>query len=115
MGRHFLRTSKRNMQNENTIVIFPKARHDLEEIFEYVSNTLINYMAATKLIEEFEEAFQRISLFPEICPLIRNDNVDDKTLRKLLVDNYIVFYRVKNKEIQVVRVLHGMRNYEDIL
>ena len=32
-----------------------------------------------------------------------------------LAKNDIVFYRVRNQEIQVIRVLYGMRNYEEVL
>lgn len=32
-----------------------------------------------------------------------------------LDNNYIAFYRVRDNEIQVVRVLYGMCNYEDFL
>ena len=41
----------------------------------------------------------------------------DRTLRKLIVNNYIVFYRAdKNREeIQVVRALYGMMDYEKLL
>ena len=53
--------------------------------------------------------------FPESCPYINNEYVKDKSLRKLIVNNYIAFYRVRDNEIQVVRVLYGMRNYEVLL
>ena len=40
-----------------------------------------------------------------------------KTLRKLIVNNYIVFYRAVHdgREIQVVRVLYSMMDYERLL
>ncbi len=52
-----------------------------------------------------------------MCPLIHSALIKDKTLRKLVVKNYIIFYRPveKRKEIQVVRVLYGMMDYEKIL
>ncbi len=51
------------------------------------------------------------------CPLVNSSLIKDKTLRKLIVKNYIIFYRPlnSNKEIQVVRVLYGMMDYENIL
>ena len=33
----------------------------------------------------------------------------------LIIDNYIAFYRIKKDEIQIIRVLYGMCNYETIL
>ena len=91
------------------------AQHDLNEIFDYVSNELCNTSAALSLIDEFEKAFDRICVFPESCALVDNEYVKDSTLRKLIIKNYIAFYRIKNDEIQVVRVLYGMRNFADIL
>jgi len=38
-------------------------------------------------------------------------------LRKLLVNNYIIFYKIneENQSVEVIRVLYGMMNFKDIL
>ncbi len=87
----------------------------MENIFAYISKELKNPVAAIKQIDDFEKAFDNICTFPESCPFIDNEYVKDKTLRKLIVNNYIAFFRIKDKEIQVVRVLYGMRNYREFL
>ena len=91
------------------------AQLDMEQIFNYIEFELCNLKATIKLINDFERAFDNICYFPESCPLINNEFVKDKTLRKMIINNYIAFYRVRNNEIQVVRVLYGMRNYEVLL
>jgi addiction module RelE/StbE family toxin len=91
--------------------IYPKAKKDLEDIFSYISTELLNYKAALDLIKKFEEALNNICYFPELCPLIDNEFVKDNTIRRLVVNNYNVFYRFINNEIQVVRVLSSMNNY----
>jgi addiction module RelE/StbE family toxin len=103
------------MERKFNLNIFPLAQKDMENIFKYISVDLASPMAANNLIDDFENAFENIRLFPESCPLIQNEYVKDKTLRKLVVNNYIVFYKVEDFEIQVVRVIYGMRNYEDLL
>lgn len=103
------------MASNYTLSIFPMAQADMEQIFEYIAVELCNPTAAIGQINDFEKAFENVCAFPESCPYIRNEYVRDKTLRKLVVNNYIAFYRVKDEEIQVVRVLYGMRNYEDFL
>jgi len=37
--------------------------------------------------------------------------------RKLIVDNYLVFYLVEelDKEVVIMRILYGATNYQDIL
>lgn len=87
----------------------------MEQIFDYVAVELCNPTAALGLIDDFEKAFDNVCVFPESCPHINNEYAKDRTLRKLIVNNYIAFYRVRNDEVQVIRVLYGMRNYETIL
>ena len=101
--------------NKYELKIFPLAKQDMEQIFEYIAVELCNPTAAIGQINNFEKALENICFFPESCPYISNEYVKDKTLRKLVVNNYIIFYRIKNSEVQVVRVLYGMRNYEDFL
>ena len=101
--------------NKLRLNIFPLARNDLEQIFEYIAVDLCNPTAALGLINDFETAFDRVCFFPESCPYIANEYVKDKSLRKLVVNNYVAFYRVSSDEIQVVRVLYGMRDYESFL
>ena len=95
--------------------IFPLAQADMEQIFEYIAVELCNPTAAIGQINDFERALNNVCAFPESCLYICNEYVKDKTLRKLVVNNYIIFYRVKDEEIQVIRVLYGMRNYEAFL
>lgn len=87
----------------------------MEQIFEYIAVELCNPAAALGQMNEFEKAFENISIFPESCPYIRNEYVRDSSIRKSVVNNYIVFYRVRNTEVQIIRVLYGMRNYEMFL
>ena len=101
--------------NKYELKIFPLAQLDMEQIFDYIGVELCNPSAALKQINDFEKAFESICTFPESCPYIKNEYVKDKSLRKLVVNNYIAFYRFKSDEVQIVRVLYGMRNYESLL
>ena len=101
--------------NKYQLKIFPMARLDMEQIFDYIAVELCNPTAAIGQINDFEKAFENVCTFPESCPYINSEYVKDKSLRKLIVNNYIAFYRIKDNEIQVVRVLYGMRNYEPFL
>ena len=103
------------MENSFRLKIFPSAQADMEQIFEYIAVNLCNPSAALDQINDFEKAFDNVCAFPESCPNINNEYVKDKSLRKLIVNNYIAFYRIKNDEVQVVRVIYGMRNYEKFL
>lgn len=101
--------------NKYQLKIFPMAQLDMEQIFDYIAVELCNPTAAIGQINDFEKAFDNVCTFPESCPYINNEYVKEKSLHKLIVNNYIAFYRVRDNEIQVVRVLYGMRNYEALL
>ena len=103
------------MANNFRLNIFPLAQADMESIFAYISEELKNPTAAIDQINDFEKAFENICAFPESCPIVDNEYVTDKTLRKLIVNNYIAFFRIRDNEIQVIRVLYGMRNFQDLL
>lgn len=105
------------MENKYELVIYPQAAADMEGIFDYIYNQLCNPTAAFKQVEDFEKALDTVCCAPLSCPTVNNDYVKDRSLRKLIVNNYIVFYRPLQEEaqIEVVRVLYGMMNFKDIL
>ena len=77
----------------------------------------MNKEAAIKLLNKINEKFDSIASFPKSSPLLNNDYVTNKNIRKLLIDNYIAFYEVDdiNKEIKIIRIIYGMQNYIDVL
>ena len=105
------------MQNKLALLIYPKAAQDMEEIFEYISEDLLSPKAAFDLIEKFNSGFDNIRFFPKSCPLTNNEAVQDKLIRKLIIENYIIFYRFNEEKnsIEIVRVLYGMSNWIDVL
>ncbi|MCD7770284.1 MAG: type II toxin-antitoxin system RelE/ParE family toxin [Oscillospiraceae bacterium] len=103
--------------NKYALNIYPRAQADLEDILRYISEKLCNPGAAAALVDTIEDALDLVCLNPLMCPPVRSSLIRDKALRKLVVNNYIVFYRPmeQKREIQVVRVLYGMMDYEKLL
>ena len=90
-----------------------KARNDIESIYSYISEGLHNPSAAQKLADKFDKAFDKISTFPLSCPIGKTE----KEYRKLIVENYIAFYKVieETKTLIVYRVFYGMMDYNKYL
>lgn len=103
------------MENKYKLEIYPLAQKDMEQVFAYIAHKLGNPKSAEKQINDFEEALQHICKYPESCPLINNIYVKDQNVRKLIVNKYIVFYRVFDGRVQVIRVLHKLQNYVALL
>ncbi|WP_209875542.1 type II toxin-antitoxin system RelE/ParE family toxin [Paenibacillus silagei] len=62
-----------------------------------------------------DEAIARLELFPFSSPVARNMIGLKDEYRSLVVENYIVFYVVLDDIVEIRRVLHGKRKYEDLM
>jgi addiction module RelE/StbE family toxin len=94
-----------------------KAEEDLDELYEYISGNLFAPGAAENLIDKFESKILRLKDFPYSCSLVLDETLKQRGYRKLIIDNYIVFYLVNDKKQQVIimRILYGASNYKNIL
>ena len=94
-----------------------KAEQDFDEILRYISVDLANPIAAQNLGRKIFEKINMIRTFPDSCALVDNEFLSDKSVRKLLVDNYIVYYKTDydKKMLSIVRIVYGKRNLDEIL
>jgi addiction module RelE/StbE family toxin len=95
----------------------PMAEEDLDGIFDYIANTLEAPVAANRLMTKIERAIQGLKETPRIGPKCRDETLDKKGYRKLIVDEYRAFYLVNDEEriVIVMRVIYGRRNYTALL
>ncbi|SKC57291.1 type II toxin-antitoxin system RelE/ParE family toxin [Maledivibacter halophilus] len=105
------------VENSYKIKITPKADNDLDEIYGYITNELLNGDAAENLMNKIETSIMRLKQFPFSCSHVEDDVLKDKGYRKLIIKNYIVFYIVDKieKQVVVMRVLYGPQKYQDII
>ena len=94
-----------------------KAERDFDEILRYISFDLANPIAAQNLGRKIFEKIDIVRSFPESCAIVENEFLSDKTVRKLLVDNYIIYYKVNydKKIITIIRIVYGKRNLDEII
>ena len=106
------------MEKSNfTLKVTLIASEDLDEIYSYISYELFNEDAADHLMEKIETSIMRLKDFPFSCSFVDDEILKSKGYRKLIVENYIVFYLVSEKEkvVVVMRVLYGKQKYEDLI
>jgi plasmid stabilization system protein ParE len=82
------------MNKKYRITIEKYAQKDIESIYNYICDNLVNKEAAIKLLNKINEKFDSIALSPKSAPLLNNDYVTNKNIRKLLIDNYITIMMV---------------------
>ena len=95
----------------------PKAADDLDNIYRYISEELFAESSATNILKRIEKGIMALREFPFSCNYVSNEYLKNKGYRKLIVDNYIVFYLIEEEKDQVIimRVLYGKQNYENLL
>jgi len=90
-----------------SIVYKAYAERDIWEIADYLSD--YSMPAAVKFLQKVKSRIESLTEMPLMCSKI-NQHQD---YRKMVVDDYVVIYIVNEqaKEILIMRVVHGKRNY----
>ncbi|HHX62272.1 MAG TPA: type II toxin-antitoxin system RelE/ParE family toxin [Epulopiscium sp.] len=93
--------------------IYPTAQNDFKEIIEYL-NTL-SPQAAIKYYDLMVEKINSLSEMPERCPRAKDSQLRIRGYRTLIIENYIVFYVIKDDTVKIHRILYGRRQYNWLL
>ena len=89
------------------------AEEDFSEIVSYIGND--NIKAANELANMFEINYDFLSINPLLGRIPRDEEIKNMGYRYLIVQNYLIFYSIGEKSILIHRIIHGARNYKDIL
>lgn len=105
------------MNDKYNVRLLPLATKDLTDIHDYIADNLLNPTAARKQIEAFKEVMENLQSVPKIGAKVLDEELQDRDIRKYMVKNYVVFYIINESEnsVVIIRILHGIRNYIDII
>lgn len=95
----------------------PASRQDMREIVKYIKDILKEPRIAKKYENLFKDEIRKLTDFPERFVAIDEEKITYKGIHKLIVKNYIIFYRVNAEKelITIERVLYGASNWENLL
>ena len=79
---------------------------DLEEIFDYTQSHF-NLDQAILYLSDFDDLFNQLVQNPELG---KSRSEIKEGLRSIAKNSHIVFYRIDNERIRIVRILHGRRD-----
>jgi plasmid stabilization system protein ParE len=82
---------------------------------DYIRNTLQNPIAANNLKDVVKKTYKNIKGNPFLYPTVPNDYLFSLGYRFAIVNNYIIFYYVTEKTINITRFLYGHRDWINIL
>lgn len=101
------------MPNKYRIIYLPVAVRDLSEIFEYIR--VDSPLAASAFLDKIDANILQLEDFPDLGKIPHDKHLQKLGYRVLIIENYLVFYVVKRKNIEIRRILHGKRKYEFLL
>lgn len=87
----------------------PTARADLGEAWHYIALESID--AADRWLGKIEAAAADLAVFPDAGR--PRDDIGDG-IRSVPEASYLIFYRVHGERVEVMRVIHGARNLDDL-
>lgn len=95
------------------VKLLARAAEDMEKIYRYISETLLEPQAAQRMAAQLSEAILSLEEMPYRFPERQWGRYAKRGYRQLLVKKYLVVYRVNEKQGQVivVTVQHGSRNF----
>lgn len=105
------------MENKYSIIYSAEARNDLKKIKSYITSVLLSPQAASTQTKRIRESARRLELMPERYAAVDWEPWYSLGVRKVPVDNYVIFYYVDNltQEVNILRIFYGGRNVEEII
>lgn len=99
------------------VKLTPEFQQEVRDIYSYIANTLLVPETARKQIDRILLAVESLNEMPQRNPLYERDPWKSRGLRKLIVDNFVVFYLTneKQKDVAVLHVFYGGRNITALL
>lgn len=91
------------------LIISPTAVQDLKRLSDYFLAHNVEF--GEQLFQEFNRKCQNLTKFPKMGRAYPNIA---PSLRGVPLDGYIIFYRATETELEIVRVVSGRQNLEDV-
>lgn len=93
------------------VVFTEPAGNDLEAIGDWIAKD--NPLRAASFVRELRDACLEIGPRPTAYQFVEHRHSDG--IRRKVYGNYLIFYRVVGDAVEVLHVLHGARDYAQIL
>lgn len=103
--------------DEYTVTYYPQVNNDLKDIYTYLIDNDVAEKIASKQINDIRATIRALSFFPLRHESVTSDRLRNAGMRKVPVNNYVVFYSVDelNHIVNVVRVFYHGMNLDHII
>lgn len=99
------------------IYVSERAQKDLQKIVDYLSLQLLEPSISKNIMAKIDTAILGLQDMPQRYSLVSDKSIKKAGIRKLVVKNYIVFFKIyeEKKRVGIVRILYGRRNWQKMI
>ena len=90
-----------------SIQLTDTAYHDLDAIMDYIA--LDNPVRAESFVDELLDKIRSLTRSPKRCPIAPENGRRNYELRHLIHGKYRILFTLKEKDIIILRVIHGSK------
>ena len=101
------------MADKYTLRYLPVAVDDLISIFDWIAND--SPANAAVFINKLDQHIGSLQAHPLLGHIPKDDKLKSSGYRVLVIESYLIFYIVRDKAVEIHRVIHGSRNLDDIV
>lgn len=103
--------------NQYEVIISEKAQQDLREIVANITRQAQQKLRVEENVNNLAEIISNLARAPFRHPLVNDERLVTAGIRRLEIDNYIVFFIASEKEktVSVIRILHDQRYWTDLI
>jgi addiction module RelE/StbE family toxin len=91
----------------------PAAQEDLLSILEYIARD--SPSRAASFVDKLDERISQLEHYPLLGRVPRHPRLKQSGYRILVIESYLVFYIIRDKTIQVHRIVHGSRDLDSLI
>lgn len=93
-----------------------QAKKDLKAIFSYIAYSLEARQTADRQAGRIRDAVRALDFLPERHPVVDWEPWHSRMIRRLSVNNYVVYYRVESEQsiVKIMRIVYGGRDIKNI-
>jgi len=86
------------------VAMFDRAYRDLDGIYDYIANTLMEPGIAIKIVDDIENTVLSLNTFPHRCPARKIGAYANRGYRQLFIGNYTAIFRIDEERKLVIVV-----------
>lgn len=98
-----------------TVEITNEALADMEQLYNHIAHVLMAPENAIGQYNRIADAILKLDVFPERFQVIESQQEPAKKLRRMVVDNYLVFYVIQKNKVIITNVLYSASDIENKL